>query len=303
MILISQIFKSDISPHYRQFYIFDNKLLIDFKHIVSIDTLHINVKLSKDQLNYLLNTYTYKHLRKDSIFKFYISSNNIFIKLCTDYPLSHNVQIQLQDASNIDKTALYIDLIKLLYNSYHYFTRLDIAYDFLVPFKFSYALKRHGKQRRKAVGEQSYNTGSTRNKQRKMTTAHYNRNLKLQSKVEYANRFECRTQFQAKDNCTIHNINHDFIREQLNKELFIPNYHLYFDNEIVKLIDSSKTIDNENIIKDTLSRKQYSDFRKKFKARSVDLSTYYNQALHNGLYDFLSISKVTNEQAIDELLA
>lgn len=277
--------------------------MVDFKHIVSIDTLHINVKLNRDQLNYLLNMYSYKHLSKDSIFKFYISSNNIFIKLCPNFPLRHNVQIQLQDASNIDNSPLYIDLIKLLHTQYHYFTRIDVAFDFLIPFKFSYALKRHGKQRRKAVGEESYNTGSTRNKQRKMTTAHYNRNLKLKSKVEYANRFECRTQLQASDNCNIHNINHDFIREQLNKELFIPNYHLYFDNEIVKLIDSSKVIDNENIIRDTLTPKQYSNFRKKFKANSIDLSTYYNQALHNGLYDFLDISKVTNEQAIDELLA
>jgi len=152
----------------------------------------------------------------------------------------------------------------------------------------------------KVKSPSSYNIGSFKNKSRSMTLAHYDRNEKEIARakkdnrepappVEYANRFECRVWLTYKDNCNIHNINHDFICEQLNKQLFIPNYHLYFDDEMIKLIDSNKTKDNETIIRDTLTPKQYRTFRTRYKANSVDLISNYKQAVHHGLYDFLKL--------------
>lgn len=272
--------------------------MIGYRHLISIDTIHIKIKLKKSEITRLLNVYEFQHLsyKQNEIYQYAIKSDDksIYIKLCKTVPGStFNSEIQLQRGFTTRNgkvnQSLTADVLALLNENQNYWiSRIDFAFDYLIPFKRSFSIKRHGNQKRQAIGEGYYFNGSTKNKKKPAVHSHYNRNNKEKEKVLYSNRFEVKLFFEKSKGMRFNNINHSLIVNELRKEIFVADIgHVQGLTAKEKdLILKSKREGTENCLQMELSKKEYTQFRKKIKVCREPLEQTYLDNSHL-IYDFL----------------
>lgn len=273
----------DIPRHSRQFYTFDGKVWDDYRYKIGFDTIHINAKLDKSQLDYLKG-YGYIKLQPNERFEYAIKLPHVYIKLFPRFPSRNfNAIIQLQQASNNVHKKLFKAIFAMLTPDNYTIRRLDIAYDFMCNTKNSFTLARHGLQARQNYDNGNW-TGKTANTRKTCTTSNYKRSVKYQDKhnikttFKYDNRFEVRLYFNKKDAMRFDNINDDLIISRLGKEIFIPDTTLMDLNEReLDLIKLSKQHGHEHILKERLTQYQRTKFRKMIKNSPfrADLAHYY----------------------------
>lgn len=297
--------KEEIPKHQRKYFEFADfgcKELIGYKHILNLDTIHIKILLDKEMIANLLANYEYKNLSYNIKipYRYSIQSSDksVYMRLCKTVPgNTFNCEIQLQKGVVNGKfdnfNTLAKEIVVLLNNNQNYWiSRIDLAFDYLLPHKWSFSLKRHGNQLRKAFDEYYYFNGSTNNKNKPTVHSHYNRNSKEVERVIYANRFEVKTFYQRKDKMRFDNINHNLIVSKLKKEIFVVHIEHVpgLTLEEKKLILQSKQVGTENSLQVFLTQQEYKKLRKKIVKCREPLEQIYLENSHL-IYDFLLINE------------
>lgn len=294
--------KRDIPQHRRQYYTYDlDNNVTGYAHKVTIDTVHILMKLTEKEIIQLLAAFDYKHLlNTKEQYQYKITSHDeqsIYIKLIPTFPCKKwSIEIQLQKGFTVKKAdnglvdPLVSAIDTLLNTKPYWISRADVSFDFLMPYKYAASFKRNGNQKKVAIDDYSY-TGSTKTKGKECTVAHYERNAIEGNNYEYSNRFECRMYFTEKDGMTFSNIKDHLIIKRLQKEMFFPCLNdIPLTDDERKLILQSKEEGNENCIREALSAKEYTKLRNKVKPHRVPLEELYIESAYHQLYDFLIIT-------------
>lgn len=293
------------NKHKTYFEVDDNNKVTSYKRQICIDRAELKGRLSKDEINDLLDKFkSYKKEEVQSngyIIIWYVidlrEKFGVYIKL-RPYKKSVNAQIQLHSKFTNNLNGNTSIILNVLNNHKWFITRLDIAIDYTTPFTNSAFLKRNGNQKQENYATSSW-AGSTANPNKTAVTSHYDRKAKdKEIESKFINRFEVKLFFNEVDNMTFCNLNHRLIMQRLQKEMFIPCLtYSNFDEKKVKtnreqkkgyieLIKRAKEADNENYLKLHVSPSTYQTFRNHFKACRDDLEWIYIENSHL-IFDFL----------------
>lgn len=292
------------NKHKTYFEVDDNNIVTSYKRQICIDRAELKGRLSKDEINDLLDKFkSYKKQEVQSngyIIIWYVidlrEKFGVYIKL-RPYKKGVNAELQLHSKFTNNLKGNSSIILTVLNNPKWFITRMDIAIDYTTPFTNSAFLRRNGNQKQENYDTSSW-AGSTANPNKTAVTSHYDR-AKKDGAIEgnFNNRFEVKLFFKEKDNLTFSNLNHRTIMERLQAEMFIPclTYSNLHEKEVktnrgqkqlIDLIRRSKEAKNENYVKLHLSKGSYQTFRNHFKACRDDIEQLYVENSHK-IYDFL----------------
>lgn len=303
--MIEGMSKRDIPPRDRKFYCFNGSKVVGYDYLCTVDTIHINVTLPYKFIAELIERYQPKPRARGNGYNAYMIRQEgitLMIYGCIDgLPAMCSIQLQRKITVEGLFPPLWLQLRDFLSSECvtHYVRRIDIAFDFVVPFKRSIFVSRVTSLLRKNY-LYGLTIGSTKSKSKTVTICHYDREKRKGEKFKYANRAEVRMHFYKKQDMQINNLDHDLIIEYLKRELLVVDFvnSEKMTAEEKQLLCRYKNPGNENLFKD--SKPLYRKIREKVKNARQPLEDMYmdNQSK---LFDFLTPQPIqVEEQTLSE---
>ncbi|WP_217581571.1 hypothetical protein [Lysinibacillus sp. GbtcB16] len=116
-----------------------------------------------------------------------------------------------------ENIQIVTDMFKFIFKcapSNYFIRRVDIAFDYLMPYSKSIFMNTNLNQKRE-VFESTYSIGSSKNSKRKELSSHYDRSFKVRDTV-YSNRAEVEYFFNKDDSMQFYEFHHSEINKRLN---------------------------------------------------------------------------------------
>jgi hypothetical protein len=200
---------------------------------VSIDTLILVAKLTDLQLEFIYDRLVLdkKNQFQDKSFNYCVRIGNIIIKTMPKKSWTYtNYNSMIIITKNTSSTYIPYSIKEILQFKEWKFKRLDIAFDSNEPFNKSVILKHHGNLKLNEHNSEDWMTNYLHNIKSKteVKVANYDRNEKEleydnEFEHEYPNRFEVRLFPKLNEFNFIHNPDHGWIQNKLEKYIYLLN--------------------------------------------------------------------------------